>query len=105
VVNATPLGRQQGEAPFAAAELEADAAVVDLVYGPRPTGLVSRARELGRVTIDGCEVLLAQARRQFRLMTGRRLPEGISPGAAGHGAVPSPSARTPCFERRSAAGQ
>jgi shikimate 5-dehydrogenase len=94
VVNATTLGRQKGEVPFAAAELERDAVVVDLVYGPRPTDLVSRARESGRVTVDGCEVLLAQARRQFRLMTGRRWPASMPRVASCHHAVPAEAVRT-----------
>jgi shikimate 5-dehydrogenase len=85
VVNATPVGRQEGESPFAAEDLDRDAVVVDLVYGPRPTDLLSRARASGRVTVDGREVLLAQVRRQFRVMTGRRLPAEGS-GAAGCGA-------------------
>src|SRR6185295_10759268 len=47
VVNATPVGRDTDEAPFDLERLNDDAVVIDLVYGSRPTPLVSstRARE------------------------------------------------------------
>jgi 3-dehydroquinate dehydratase/shikimate dehydrogenase len=73
VVNATPVGREPGEVPFAIERLSPGATVVDLVYGPRPTQLVCRARGPARAVIDGREVFLVQGRRQFRLMTGRPL--------------------------------
>lgn len=77
VVNATPVGRVAESTPFAAEELERNSIVIDLVYGNRPTRLVTRAREFGHTVIDGYEVLLAQSCRQFRLMTGKRLPNAI----------------------------
>lgn len=74
VVNATPLGRDDNRIPFDVNELPRDAAVIDLVYGPNPTPLVTHARASGRIVIDGREVLQAQVLRQFRLMTGREMP-------------------------------
>jgi len=76
LVHATSLGRDAGDlAPFEVAEAEADAILIDLVYLPdRPTPLLEAGRRHGLATIDGREVLLAQARSQFRLMTGRELP-------------------------------
>ena len=74
VVNATPVGRDDHGQPFEAADLREDAAVIDLVYGAEPTPLITRSRALGHVAIDGREVLLAQALRQFQLMTGREMP-------------------------------
>src|SRR5205085_1717944 len=76
VVNATPVGRDDGEQPFEIEELSADAVVVDLVYGSKPTPLVANTLERGRVVIDGREVLLTQVRRQFRLMTDKKMPVG-----------------------------
>ncbi|HEX8847859.1 MAG TPA: type I 3-dehydroquinate dehydratase [Pyrinomonadaceae bacterium] len=77
VVNATPVGRDDGEAPFKVETLGADAATIDLVYGSLPTPLITGARELERVAIDGREVLLAQVLRQFQIMTGREMPAAL----------------------------
>jgi 3-dehydroquinate dehydratase/shikimate dehydrogenase len=66
LVNATPLGREEGEpAPFADSEVAAAAAVVDMVYGDQPTPLALRASELGVPLADGREVLLHQGIAQF----------------------------------------
>ena len=75
MINATSLGHHAAdELPFEPERLTRGAAVVDLVYGERPTALLEMVRALGGVAIDGREVLLQQARDQFRLMTGRELP-------------------------------
>jgi 3-dehydroquinate dehydratase / shikimate dehydrogenase len=75
VVNATPVGRDDGEVPFQVKTLGADAVIIDLVYGSEPTPLVASAR--ARVAIDGREVLLTQVLRQFQLMTGREMPVAL----------------------------
>jgi 3-dehydroquinate dehydratase/shikimate dehydrogenase len=74
LVNATPLGRDTEDLPFALENLNDEVVVIDLVYGSRPTALIGgiRAREL--TAIDGRNVLLTQVRRQFRMMTGREMP-------------------------------
>jgi 3-dehydroquinate dehydratase/shikimate dehydrogenase len=74
VVNATPVGSTLNDLPFAIEGLSEDAVVVDQVYGDHPTSLMTRTRALGRVGIDGREVLLSQVRRQFELMIGRGMP-------------------------------
>ena len=75
VVNATSLGHHAADdLPFEPERLTRGTAVVDLVYGEQPTALLELVRALGGVAIDGREVLLQQARDQFRLMTGRELP-------------------------------
>jgi 3-dehydroquinate dehydratase/shikimate dehydrogenase len=78
VVNATPLGRDGESPPFALAPLRHDAVVVDLVYGDKPTPLIASRRAAGQIAIDGRQVLLAQAERQFHLMTGREMPHGLA---------------------------
>ena len=83
VVNATPLGRNPGEVPFAVERAAPGAVVVDLVYGPDTTELVCCARASGRIAIDGREVLLVQARAQFQLMTGRYVSMGLARQALG----------------------
>ena len=71
VVNATPL---IDEHPVAADRLDGDAVVVDFVYGPKESALMSTARGRGLVAIDGWEILSREVRRQFAVMTGRAMP-------------------------------
>lgn len=84
VVNATPVGRDDNRMPFDPYGLGKDAVVVDLVYGSRPTSLVSTVLEMGRAVIDGREVLLVQVRRQFQLMTGREMPKDLARAVLGY---------------------
>jgi len=74
VVNATPVGRDTDDVPFALDRLSDDAVVIDLVYGSRPTPLVDSTLARRQVVIDGRDVLLTQVRNQFRLMTGKEMP-------------------------------
>jgi 3-dehydroquinate dehydratase/shikimate dehydrogenase len=74
VVNATPVGRETDESPFEVERLNADAVVIDLVYGSRPTPLVGTTRARQQLAIDGRDVLVTQVSRQFRLMTGKEMP-------------------------------
>jgi 3-dehydroquinate dehydratase/shikimate dehydrogenase len=48
--------------------------VYDLVYAPRVTPLLLRARSAGCAVIPGIRMLLSQALGQFRLFTGRDFP-------------------------------
>jgi 3-dehydroquinate dehydratase/shikimate dehydrogenase len=75
VVHATTLGREPGsKPPFSLDRLDPGAVVLDLVYGREETCLLQEARRQGAVTVDGREVLLHQAKRQFLLMTGHEPP-------------------------------
>ncbi len=89
IVNATPVGRDGDALPFPVERLRRDAVVVDLVYRDGPTPLIERTRGPGRITIDGWDMLTAQARHQFELMTGMEMPDelirqtlGLAPPAA-----------------------
>ena len=73
VVNATPVGRNDGQTPIKIEQLDQEATVIDLVYGVKPTPLVAGAGGNGRVIIDGRDVLLTQVRRQFQIMTGQKM--------------------------------
>ena len=73
VVNATPVGRDSDEVPFRLERLSDEAVVIDLVYGSRPTPLVDTTRARQQIAIDGREVLVAQVRHQFRMMTGKEM--------------------------------
>ncbi|HVR09909.1 MAG TPA: hypothetical protein VMW75_17830, partial [Thermoanaerobaculia bacterium] len=84
--------------PFPVEALRSEAVVIDLVYrreGDGPTPLLAAAAGRGAMTIDGREVLLGQARGQFRMMTGRELPRdlarrllGLPAGRTGQGERP-----------------
>ncbi|HEV8487508.1 MAG TPA: type I 3-dehydroquinate dehydratase [Blastocatellia bacterium] len=78
LVNATPIGRDGSEMPFDLEALSDDAVVVDLAYGRNRTPLVEQARSRGLITIDGKEVLLIQVARQFQMMIGRDMPDGLA---------------------------
>ena len=75
LVNCTSIGLDGKAMPSVALESLPDRAVVyDLVYGERPTPLVTAARRRGLHADDGRTMLLHQAASAFRLWTGRRAP-------------------------------
>jgi shikimate dehydrogenase len=75
VVNATPLGMSGGDAlPVDPESLHADHAVVDLVYHPADTPLLTAARAQGATAVNGLGMLLHQAARSFTLWTGAAAP-------------------------------
>jgi len=78
VVNATPLGMSGGDAlPVDPASLHADQAIVDLVYHPADTPLLTAARAQGAVAVNGLGMLLHQAARSFTLWTGHPAPIAV----------------------------
>jgi 3-dehydroquinate dehydratase/shikimate dehydrogenase len=76
LLNATPLGSGAfpGESPLPPAALRTGSVVFDMVYEPRETPLLAAARAKGCTTIDGVEMLVAQAVGQFEAWTGERAP-------------------------------
>lgn len=79
IIHATSLGRSVDDPlPFDPDRVGKETVVVDMVYGSNgQTALVGALEERGVTTVGGLEVLLAQARRQFFLMTGRPMPESL----------------------------
>jgi len=69
VVNATPA------APATQDQLRGARWVYDLVYNPIETKLLDDAREAGCQTLGGLEMLVAQAKIQFEMWTGKRPSE------------------------------
>jgi 3-dehydroquinate dehydratase / shikimate dehydrogenase len=70
VINATPLGSfgpHLTETPASAEQLRGVTLVYDLVYNPIETLLLKEARTAGCDTLGGLEMLVAQARLQFKL--------------------------------------
>ncbi|HEV8627436.1 MAG TPA: shikimate dehydrogenase [Acidimicrobiia bacterium] len=75
LVNATPLGMSGGDPlPVRPASLHAGQAVVDLVYHPADTPLLTAARAQGAVAVNGLGMLLHQAARSFTQWTGQPAP-------------------------------
>jgi 3-dehydroquinate dehydratase / shikimate dehydrogenase len=76
LVHATPVGSgaRPGEMLVPAACLRRHGVVFDMVYEPRETPLLRAARAAGCRTIDGVEMLVAQAVGQFEAWTGARAP-------------------------------
>jgi len=84
LVHATPLGSGAfpGQMAVPLESLRAGAVVFDMVYEPRDTPLLRAARSRGCVTIDGIEMLVAQAVGQFEAWTGADAPvEGMTEAA------------------------
>jgi shikimate 5-dehydrogenase len=86
LINATPVGSgaRPGETPVAEAALRPGAVVFDMVYEPRETPLLRAARAAGCRTVDGVEMLVAQAVGQFETWTGVPAPvEAMTQAALG----------------------
>jgi 3-dehydroquinate dehydratase/shikimate dehydrogenase len=85
VINATPLGslgETINETPATAEQLGGARLVYDLVYNPSETRLLQEARKAGCEILSGLEMLIAQARRQFKLWTGETADPSIMHAAA-----------------------
>jgi shikimate dehydrogenase len=75
VVNATPLGMSGGDPlPVDPGSLHDGQSVVDLVYHPADTPLLTAARAQGAQAVNGLGMLLHQAARSFTLWTGQPAP-------------------------------
>ncbi|HZQ80331.1 MAG TPA: shikimate dehydrogenase [Acidimicrobiia bacterium] len=75
VVNATPLGMSGGDPlPVDPEALHAGQTVVDLVYHPADTPLLTAARARGAHAVNGLGMLLHQAARSFTLWTAEAAP-------------------------------
>ena len=74
VVNATPLGSGAhiDQSPATREQLNGAGCIYDLVYNPIETQLMRIARDAGCETLGGLEMLVAQAKIQFELWTGKK---------------------------------
>jgi shikimate dehydrogenase len=78
VVNATPVGMlKYPGTPFDPALLQAHQWVVDVVYFPRETELITQARAMGCKVLPGGGMAVYQAVRAFELFTGT-VPDGAA---------------------------
>ena len=77
VVHATSLGMfPHTEGCFFPGEIPAPL-VFDMVYNPIETALIRRARAQGAGVIDGLQMFLDQAARQFEIWTGAGAPRSV----------------------------
>ena len=75
VVNATPVGMAgRPGLPVDPGRLGPGQLVIDLVYDPRETELLTAARARGAATADGVGMLVHQAALAFRAFTGEEAP-------------------------------
>jgi shikimate 5-dehydrogenase len=56
--------------------------VFDMVYNPLETELGRRAREQGKTVINGMQMFIEQAVRQFETWTGEQAPRAVMEKAA-----------------------
>ncbi len=78
LINSTSLGLEGGEPLELVFDgLPADAVVMDMVYRPLRTPLLTAAAASGRPTVDGLEMLIGQARPSFEAIFGRPAPTGV----------------------------
>ena len=74
VVNTTPLGSGAyiDQSPVTAEQLNGARCVYDLIYNPAETKFLREGSKAGCDTVGGLEMLVAQAKLQFELWTGKK---------------------------------
>jgi len=84
LINATPVGSGETiqETPLPIELHRAGAVVLDMIYDPLETRFLREARAAGGKTIDGLQMLLAQAVAQFETWTGLEAPVDTMKSAA-----------------------
>jgi shikimate dehydrogenase len=84
LINATPVGSGETiqETPLPADLHRAGAVVLDMIYDPLETRFLREAKAAGGKTIDGLQMLLAQAVAQFETWTGLEAPVDTMKSAA-----------------------
>jgi 3-dehydroquinate dehydratase/shikimate dehydrogenase len=88
LVHCTPLGGRgsEGRSPIPPEWLREGTLVLDAVYRPVRTALLSAARDRGCTAVPGGEWFVRQAAAQFRLFTARAADEGLMRAAFEHAA-------------------
>ncbi len=79
MIHCTPVGMSPnaGQSCVPAALLSPRLTVMDIVYNPRDTRLLTEARAAGCRVIPGLEMFLNQAIEQFELWTGQPAPASV----------------------------
>lgn len=88
VINATSAGLSgQGELDVALEKTQVPTVVMDMVYKPLETPFLRQARDLGRPTVDGLEMLIRQAEPAFEAFFGAPPPPDVDVRALALGAL------------------
>ena len=74
LINATPAGRGGAAPPVDITSMADRAVVMDMVYSPLRTQLLTLARARGLGTVDGLAMLIGQARPSFAAFFGEQPP-------------------------------
>lgn len=78
IINATPLGMggtgNEEQLPLPVTNIQKEQIVVDLIYNPLETPLLTSARRMGARTVNGIGMLVHQAALQYVLWTGKEAP-------------------------------
>lgn len=77
VINATAAGLDGGALDVPLEATPAEAVVMDMFYKPLVTPFLQRARDLGRRTVDGLEMLVRQAEPSFEAFYGQPPSAGV----------------------------
>ena len=79
IINCTSLGMHPDTdvSPFPADALHSDMIVFDTVYNPPRTRLLSEATQAGAKTVNGTDMFINQAARQFELWTDQSAPTDL----------------------------
>lgn len=80
IVNTSPVGMypENGKAPIELDKFSECEGVIDLIYNPSRTALLSAARERGIKTENGLSMLAAQAKRACEIFTGKKIDESVT---------------------------
>jgi 3-dehydroquinate dehydratase/shikimate dehydrogenase len=81
LIHATPVGMHPGTNQCLFEGRAPAKIVLDMVYNPRETALLKRAKQDGCIVIPGSEMLLEQALRQFEIWTGEPAPRSVMQAA------------------------
>jgi shikimate dehydrogenase len=74
LVNATSVGMDEDVSPVPTDAMHSELAVLDAVYSPLSTRLLTDAAEAGATTVDGAWMLLYQGVEAFEFWTGAEAP-------------------------------
>jgi len=77
VINATSAGLAEEALHLPLEATPQSAILMDMTYKPLETAFLRRARELGRPTVDGLEMLVRQAEPSFEAFYGRVPPREV----------------------------
>jgi shikimate dehydrogenase len=95
LIQTTPIGMTPGEegCPIPEQILKKGMVVMDIIYNPLETRLLTMARARGCLTINGLGMFIYQGAEQFRLWTGLEAPVNAMTRAVKEALTKNPEAR------------